>query len=220
MRLYTAFALGATGIWTLASGGCVGSDPEPLFCEETSAASSSSSSSSGAVVECATPKQIRLLEPVTETGVEVVVRYDSLDRRAPRTSDGLPVLSLAVGDLILMDPGNAFKENVTVLDINVEKDNSTGKLYRIFRATFQKTHVLNAPGTEPIEPGCPEFTMPVQNVCFEEGKKFYVGATCWQPTCYYGEYVLIQQPEGWPCAWLGPQGQSGPGTCNIDGICL
>lgn len=173
---------------------------------------------------CETPKQIRLIDGVqTEfVGLSIKVRYDSLDPNEPRVPGTmLPTTELVVGDAIELDPTMPIRnETVTVTSVGTVEDNNTGGVWRTFAATFMRQHGLNAPGTTPIADGCPPFKMPVQDVCSEDGKEFYVGATCWQPTCQYGEYVMVQEPEGTKCSWKDNQGTVGIGHCNSNGQCL
>ena len=187
-----------------------------------SSTSGATGGSGGSSPMCATPKQIRLLEEVVTTGTDIEVRYDSLDRREPRITDmELPTTELSAGDFIEVDPiDQVYSEKILVKSVDVIQDVNTTKYHRTFTGTFTKPHILNAPGTTPIADGCPAFVMPVQEVCDTEGAEFYVGATCWQPTCQYGEWVLIQQPDGTPCAWKDSDGKVGLGTCKFDGVCF
>ncbi len=224
MRVYGVLLFGVMGLVPIC-GGC----DEGAMSGTTGVGGECASSTSGALggsggspPMCDSPKQVRLLDDVAITGIEIEVRYDSLDRREPRITDmELPTTELAPGDIVEVDPiDQVYAETVLVKSVDVIQDVNTSKYHRTFAGTFTKPHIMNAPGTTPIADGCPAFVMPIQDVCDNHGQTIEVQSSCWNRVCMYGEWVLGMKPELSACGYTLDGITYMKGRCNYEGGCL
>lgn len=167
---------------------------------------------------CDKPKQIRLLDSVTVLNTPVEIRYDSLDRTEPREiGTKMPITKLEVGDVLHVDPIDPFvEETILIKGVDTKYHEQTGGDVRSLIAVFKSPHIVNAPGTTPIEDGCPEFTMPIQEPCENHGQVTDLVGSCWNRVCMYGEWVLMVKPNGSPCG-IGTNSADFDGHCRVIG---